>query len=136
MSKIGLTYAELVALKPCSERFDAVTELIGDESSWNGRLVDAKTAVRLGVSFDDLLWVATKKAITDKDVKRRIRLWAADCSARVLHIFENKYPSDDRPRKAIQSARDYARGLITLKTASAAAAEAEAAEAAEAAGPV
>ena len=33
------------------------------------------------------------------------RLFAADCAEHVLHIFESKYPNDDRPRKAIEAAR-------------------------------
>ena len=40
------------------------------------------------------------------------RLIAADFAESVLHLFEEKYPNDDRPRKAIQAARDYANGLI------------------------
>jgi hypothetical protein len=40
------------------------------------------------------------------------RLFAADCAERVLPLFEDKYPQDDRPRKAIEAARAYARGEI------------------------
>ena len=40
------------------------------------------------------------------------RLFAADCAERVLPIFEKEHPSDDRPRKAIEAARAYARGEI------------------------
>lgn len=43
------------------------------------------------------------------------RLFAADCAEHVLPIFEKKYPTDNRPRKAIQAARDYANGLIDAK---------------------
>jgi len=31
----------------------------------------------------------------------------------VLHIYESKYPNDDRPRKAIQAANDYLSGIIS-----------------------
>jgi hypothetical protein len=34
--------------------------------------------------------------------------WASDCAEHVLHIFEKKYPDDDRPRKAIEVVRNYA----------------------------
>jgi hypothetical protein len=43
---------------------------------------------------------------------RTARLFAADCAERVLPIFEKERPGDDRPRKAIQAARDYANGVI------------------------
>ena len=39
-------------------------------------------------------------------------LFAADCAERVLHLFEEAHPNDDRPRKAIEAARAFARGEI------------------------
>lgn len=43
---------------------------------------------------------------------RTARLFAADCAEHVLHFFEDKYPDDDRPRKAIETVRLYANGKI------------------------
>jgi hypothetical protein len=37
--------------------------------------------------------------------QRSMAAWAADCSERVLPFFENAYPKDDRPRKAIEACR-------------------------------
>ena len=48
------------------------------------------------------------------------RLIAADFAERVLPIFEAHYPDDDRPRKAIEAARAYARGEITKEQLAAA----------------
>ena len=48
------------------------------------------------------------------------RLIAADFAESVLHIFEKKYHNDNRPRLAIQSARDYANGLISKEELAAA----------------
>ena len=55
------------------------------------------------------------------------RLIAADFAERVLPLFEADYPDDDRPRKAIDAARAYARGEITKKELDAAGAAAWAA---------
>ena len=44
--------------------------------------------------------------------EKNARLFAADCAEHVLHLFEAKYPQDDRPRKAIEVARQFARGEI------------------------
>jgi hypothetical protein len=44
--------------------------------------------------------------------ERTARLAAADFAEAVLPIFERDRPGDDRPRSAIQAARDYANGLI------------------------
>ncbi len=64
-----------------------------------------------GTSFDDLVWVAAAMALTDKDASRRLRLWMADCAARVLDVFENT-ESRDALRGAVVAARQYARGEI------------------------
>ncbi len=52
--------------------------------------------------------------------ERTARLFAADCAYRVLPIFEKRYPNDNRPRKAIQAARDFANGLVTAAASDAA----------------
>jgi hypothetical protein len=45
----------------------------------------------------------------------------------VLELFEKEYPADDRPRKAIQAAKDFLAGKITADAADAAANAADAA---------
>lgn len=45
--------------------------------------------------------------------ERTQRLLAADFADRVLHLFEEKYPDDDRPREAIRDAREHANGTIS-----------------------
>ncbi len=50
-----------------------------------------------------------------------LALWAADCAQHVLHFFEQAQPADDRPRWAIEAARAWARGEITMTQARAAA---------------
>lgn len=46
-----------------------------------------------------------------------LAIWAADCAQHVLHHFEQARPGDDRPRKAIELARAWARGEIPMKEA-------------------
>jgi len=46
-----------------------------------------------------------------------LALWAAQCAERVLPYFEKEHPDDDRPRKAIELARSWARGEITVTEA-------------------
>ena len=50
----------------------------------------------------------------------RLALWAADCAEHVLHFFEYVRPGDDRPRRAIESARAWARGKIRMSQSRAA----------------
>lgn len=47
----------------------------------------------------------------------RLAYWAADCAGHVLHYFEHARPGDDRPRHAIELARAWARGEITMTQA-------------------
>ena len=49
-----------------------------------------------------------------------LAVWAADCAQHVLHLFEERQPNDDRPRRAIELARAWARGEITMSQSRAA----------------
>jgi hypothetical protein len=49
-----------------------------------------------------------------------LAVWAADCAQHVLHLFEEMQPDDDRPRRAIELARAWARSEITMSHARAA----------------
>jgi hypothetical protein len=42
-----------------------------------------------------------------KQDQRLLAIWAADCAEHVLSFFENAYPKDDRPRKAIEACRTW-----------------------------
>lgn len=52
--------------------------------------------------FSDIGWVLLRKMNKTQRVKYDI--FSAE---QVIHIFENKYPDDNRPRKAIAAAKDY-----------------------------
>ncbi len=44
--------------------------------------------------------------------RRLLALWAADCAERVLPIFEECCPGDDRPRTAMESGRAWGHGAL------------------------
>lgn len=58
---------------------------------------------------------------------RLLATWAADCAEHVLPLFSEQYPQDNRPRRAIEAARAWARGEVTVGEARAAGLEAHAA---------
>ncbi len=58
---------------------------------------------------------------------RLLAEWAADCAEHVLHLFEEVQPADGRPRQAIELARAWVRGEITMSQARTAAGHAQAA---------
>ena len=51
--------------------------------------------------------------LTDCD-HRLLALWAASCAEHVLHLFEAVRPDDTRPRHAIEMARAWTRGEVTM----------------------
>ena len=58
-------------------------------------------------SVRDVIWAL--RAV-HQDISAVIPLIAADFAESVLHLFEEKFPDDDRPRKAIEAARSGDRG--------------------------
>lgn len=56
-----------------------------------------------------------------------LALWAADCAQHVLCLFNQMQPSDERPRRAIELARAWTRGEISMTEARTAAFAANAA---------
>src|SRR5215831_14496633 len=73
-----------------------------------------------------LITVRRGGTLQDAD-HRLLAVWAADCAQHVLHLFEQAQPADDRPRQAIEQARAWARGEITMTQARTAAFAANAA---------
>lgn len=67
-----------------------------------------------------LITVRRGGTLTDAD-HRLLALWAAACAGHVLPFFEHAHPADKRPRRAIEQARAWARGDITMTQARAAA---------------
>ncbi|WP_353508668.1 putative immunity protein, partial [Intrasporangium sp.] len=46
-----------------------------------------------------------------------LALWAAECAEHVLPLFEAEEPTDPRPRNAVDAARAWARGEMTMMDA-------------------
>ncbi len=55
----------------------------------------------------------TRRLLAARDIGAELRLFASDCAERVLYLYEREFPGDDRPRRAIQTAREHARGRVS-----------------------
>jgi hypothetical protein len=55
--------------------------------------------------------------LTSKCEQKMLAIWAADCAEHVLSYFEEKYPQDNRPRKAIEAGRAWVRGELKMTEA-------------------
>ena len=72
---------------------------------------------------DWLWWMIRKGGFADKILSVKV---AIACAEHVLPVFEKRFPDDDRPRRAIQAAKDFLDGKITAASAAAYAADAAA----------
>src|SRR5512135_1200422 len=69
----------------------------------------------------DCRFITVRRGGTLQDADHHVlAIWAADCAQHVLHFFEEMQPNDDRPRRAIELARAWARGEITMSQSRAA----------------
>jgi hypothetical protein len=112
-----ITKDYLKNLSPCEDRYKHYLKHYKD---FEGTLEEFLDLPEL--THEDKIWVFVRSL--DKD---KLRLVAADFAERVLHIFENKYPNDDRPRKAIEAARRNDKDAADATYAARAAAYADAA---------
>jgi len=113
MKKIVLvtTLYRLRKCHACKDRYAHLVDKLGPK--WG----DQQPINLLGIleynGIADCLWAF--RAVKHPEGDQVMRLMAADFAEVVLPIFEKEYPSDTRPRKAIQAARDFANGKITLQ---------------------
>ena len=113
------TLGKLKEFNACTDRYKHLCECLKQ----NGKAIKDDTVVSIleilntnGV--EDAFWALRTQKYED------YCLVLADIAESVLHIFENKYPNDHRPRLAVQAIRDYKAGKISkeeLKSAAAAA---------------
>jgi hypothetical protein len=76
----------------------------------------------------DFRLVTVRRGGTLQDAEHHLLAgWAADCAQHVRHLFEQARPGEDRPRRAIELGRAWARGEITMTQARTAAFAAHAA---------
>ena len=51
----------------------------------------------------------------EREEQQALATWSADCAERVLPLFEESFPDDDRPRKALHACREWVRtGIFTM----------------------
>jgi len=91
-----ITKDYLKSLSPCENRYKHYLQNYKD---WQGTLEEFLDLSEL--THEDKKWVFVRSID-----KNKLRFVAADFAERVLHFYENKYPNDDRPRKAIEAARN------------------------------
>jgi len=63
----------------------------------------------------DPRFITVRRGGTLQDADHRLlAIWAAGCAQHVLRLFEEVQPLDDRPQRAIEAARAWTRGEVTM----------------------
>jgi hypothetical protein len=57
------------------------------------------------------------RELIEKQKHRTLVAWVLDCAPRVLVLFEKKYPHEQRPRQALETAAAWARGEVKMPAA-------------------
>ena len=114
-----ITVEQVLALKPCEEYTPERLHDLMAEPMTPLEICDLDSVPVL-----DRMWVLLRLGVIDD---RNLRLLACKWAERVLPIFEQAYPDDDRPRNAIAVSRRFANGDASKEELSAARAAAMAA---------
>jgi len=104
--RIYTTLNRIRQAEPCSEGWTKLLAFL-NKTQADDEPLDLLTILESN-GVDDCLWAFQ---CTD-DNESIYRHMAADFAESVLHIYESDYPNDNRPRLAIQAARDFADGKI------------------------
>jgi hypothetical protein len=91
-----ITLETIKALKPCRPRLDNYVKHYSERSFTHGQFMGLKN-----ITQEDKIWVALRLI-----PQAKLRFAAADIAESVLDIYEAKYPNDNRPRLAIEAARN------------------------------
>jgi len=92
---ITLSKIEAIRPKACEDRLDNYKKYYAKKEFTPAQFLGLKN-----ITQADKMWVAFRLM-----PQENVRFAAADIAESVLHIYESKYPNDNRPRKAIEAAR-------------------------------
>src|SRR5690606_30224161 len=111
---------EITGLVPCQRGYHVATP--GQLVDWLGPELFEVECRGEHVALGDQHVFGQARLVRRVDAwnDRTARLFAADCAARVLHLFEACCPGDMRPRRAIDVARAFANGQATVEDLAAA----------------
>ena len=85
----------------CKEPRDAFRSYIYGDRFF---IVEARGEI---VKADDKFVASEMRLVKEINLKMVSVKWAVYCARSVLNIYEKKYPNDNRPRKAIESAEEW-----------------------------
>ena len=101
------TFRKAKEAKACIESYKRMAKAVGGIKKYGLDTPIPLDKILEVCGLNDTLWTL---GIVLEPADREIRLFVCDCVERVLPLFEKKYPDDNRPRQAIETARKFANG--------------------------
>ncbi len=106
------TLSKIREQSPCEDGYIKLCKNLGGVRKYGAETPLKFSRIIESNGVEDAIWCL--RTICPKHEKE-VRLFAADVAESVLHLYEEKYPGEDGPRKATQAARDFAEGRITIE---------------------
>ena len=107
--KLTTTLNKIRACSPCTSGWQTLLKHVGKDFDPDAEINLLTILESNGVA--DMLWSLR----ATQDSKRIASQLAIEFAEQALPLFEKRRPNDERPRKAIQAARDYLDGKISLE---------------------
>lgn len=105
-----------VAAQSCTDSNAWARKLLRIGAHGKGRRFQTGVVILAQPRDPRLVTIRRGGTLTDPD-HRLLALWAAACAEHVLHHFESARPDDRRPRRAIELARAWTRGEVSMTEA-------------------
>lgn len=108
---ITTTFTALRKASACTEGYKKLAKHLGGIKNYGARTPIPVSEILTSNGLDDTLWTLAH-ACGDAG-QRMCHLFACDAAERALHLYEDKYPGDMRPRRAIEVKRLWIDGKAT-----------------------
>ncbi len=115
--RLNTTFTLLKLAGACGQKrgsdagYDKLAHHLGGVTAYGKTTPIPLTVILDSNGLDDALWCLSAVLPEEEQERDKLaRLLACDYAEHVLHIYEAKYPDDQRPRRAIEVARRYAMG--------------------------
>lgn len=111
-----VTWNRILEFRPCGQRLNEVEKPYGWLKAinyWRPKDLDEEVSIPMVLEsngLDNAVWAL---CAFKKDYEREWWMFKADIAELVLPIFEERYPDNKAPRKAIEGARLFADGKIS-----------------------
>ena len=111
---LSTTFELLRASGACEEGYKKLAKHLGGVRKYGSKKEIPASVILESNGIADALW-SLRAALPDQEKERdRVaRLMAADFAESVLHLYEQRFPGDSRPRASINAARSFANGALS-----------------------